>query len=262
MGSVDFNKCCEEIMGTVLPRIGIAIRYNDCPGCGFMFTSDFDAWSQEDFRRHIYNDDYWIVDPDYVSLRPRTNERQLTNVLTPAVHANLLDYGGGNGLLAAKLRRHGFAAETYDPFNPKFASKPSGKFAVVTCFETLEHVPDVKAAMRGLASLLAEGGIIIFSTLLRRSGSAEDGLDWWYVGPRNGHVSICTEDTLRRAWGEIGFQVGSANEYLHLAWKAGSPLLTSKVRDFFKLVDAPAPARFHARATADADGSQGGPVAV
>ena len=238
LGSVDFNKCCEEVMGTILPRSGIPVVYRQCRTCGFMFTNAFDTWTHDEFQSFIYNEDYWIVDPDYLSIRPSSNERRITGLLTPEVHGDLLDYGGGNGLLATKLRRHGFEAKTYDPFTPEFSLKPTQKFAVITCFETLEHVPDLRAAIRDLAGLLRDDGIVIFSTFLRRVGSADDGLDWWYVAPRNGHVSICSGETLKEAWGQLGYNVGSANQYVHIAWSRDSGLLTDRVQRFFNLVQA------------------------
>jgi SAM-dependent methyltransferase len=239
IGSVDFNKSCEEIMGTVLPRTGIQISYSACPDCGFMFTGDFDTWSKEDLRQHLYNDDYWLADPDYVKQRPNAYERWLRQLLTPEIHGHLLDYGGGNGSLSAKLRRHGFTPETYDPFNPEFSQRPSGKYDVITCFETLEHVMDPKSVLRDITSLLFEDGIIIFITMLRRIGTTDDGLGWWYVGPRNGHVSFFTAETLTLAWGELGYKFSSANPSTHIAWKNDeSLLLTPRVREYFHLADA------------------------
>ena len=58
-------------------------------------------------------------------------------------HCVSLDFGGGNDVLCSELRAAGFpVATTYDPFVPEYAKPPDGKFNLVTCFETLEHVPD------------------------------------------------------------------------------------------------------------------------
>ena len=57
-GTVDFNRNCEIEGGIKLPPSGTPVRYRRCRGCGFLFTDAFDAWSQEDFKTYIYNEDY------------------------------------------------------------------------------------------------------------------------------------------------------------------------------------------------------------
>ncbi len=65
-GVVDFNKSCHEQHGLRLPVTGVPVYYRRCAACGFLFTDALDDWSIEDFRAHIYNDDYHVVDPDYL----------------------------------------------------------------------------------------------------------------------------------------------------------------------------------------------------
>ena len=68
----------------------------------------------------------------------------------------------------ATLRTNGFPAiETYDPFVPEFSRLPNGKFELVSCFETLEHLPDPISGIAALAGLVAEPGIVVFSTLVQ-----------------------------------------------------------------------------------------------
>ena len=47
------------------------------------------------------------------------------------------------------------------------AAESAGRYAVVTCMELLEHVPDPAALVRACADLLAPGGWVFFSTLSR-----------------------------------------------------------------------------------------------
>ena len=47
------------------------------------------------------------------------------------------------------------------------AAEAPGRFAIVTCMELLEHVPDPAALVRACAGLLAPGGWAFFSTLSR-----------------------------------------------------------------------------------------------
>ena len=79
---------------------------------------------------------------------------------------HVLDYGGGNDALCATLRNNGFAAAiTYDPMVPRYARRPPGKFDLVTCFETLEHLPDPAAGIALIVDCAADPGVIVYSTL-------------------------------------------------------------------------------------------------
>ncbi len=72
-GVVDFNRNCEIEGGVKLPPIGVPVYHRRCTGCGFLFTDAFDDWSHDDFKAHIYNEDYGAVDPEYRETRPRNN---------------------------------------------------------------------------------------------------------------------------------------------------------------------------------------------
>ena len=72
-GVTDFNKSCEEHRGKYLSLSGVAIYYHRCDSCGLIFTTAFDRWDKADYLRHIYNDAYELVDPDYVDVRPANN---------------------------------------------------------------------------------------------------------------------------------------------------------------------------------------------
>lgn len=220
-GTVDFNKNCEARRGLVLPEANILVGYNRCPRCGFLFTPAFDGWTAADFAQAIYNEDYILVDPDYKEIRPLGNAAMLTGAFSAdKAHLSLLDFGGGNGLLAATLAQNGFqTAATYDPFNPEFAKLPGGRFNIVSCFETLEHVPDPRRQVAAIARCVGEEGIVIFSTLVQPPDFDQIGLAWWYVGPRNGHISVFSRRALEEVWKRQGFSIASFNDNLHLAFK-------------------------------------------
>jgi Methyltransferase domain len=140
-GVVDFHKSCIEAQGKTLTLSGKPIYYRRCISCEFLFTDAFDDWSPEAFLKHIYNDDYTIVDPDYTAARPVNNAKVIAQTFQSSRNSlSILDYGGGNGLLARALTEQGFRATTYDPFTT-FSACPHGRFDLITCFEVMEHLP-------------------------------------------------------------------------------------------------------------------------
>jgi hypothetical protein len=221
-GAVDFNKNCEERgAGRIFPKSDILIGYHKCPGCGFLFTPAFDEWTHKEYAQAIYNDDYILVDPDYRQARPAANAALLTQMFGRHMASlSLLDYGGGNGFLADTLVKNGFgSAATYDPFNPEFAELPGRKFNIVSCFETLEHVPDPHSLTGTIAQCVENNGLVIFSTLIQPPHFEKIGLAWWYLGPRNGHISLYTPKALGVLWGRQGFKFGSLNPNVHIAFR-------------------------------------------
>ena len=221
LGSVDFNKCCEDRRRVALPLSGRAVTYHRCPACALLFTGDFDAWDREDFRTQIYNEGYADVDPDYAVSRPAASAELIGTLFGEACRGlDVLDYGGGDGALAALLtRQHGMVAEVYDPFNPACDIPPHRLFPLITCFEVLEHTPDPRATIFEIAGLVQTDGVVVFSTLLQLDDFLQQGLGWWYVAPRNGHLTMYSAQALRALWAELGFQLISYGDNLHVAYR-------------------------------------------
>jgi 2-polyprenyl-6-hydroxyphenyl methylase/3-demethylubiquinone-9 3-methyltransferase len=99
---------------------------------------------------------------------------------------------------------------------PRFAAKPSGRFDCISCFEVLEHATDPARVFADLSELLAEPGLVLFSTLLQPADMSFQGLSWWYASPRNGHISLYTADSLRALARPHGLTFASFNESVHL----------------------------------------------
>ncbi len=129
-----------------------------------------------------------------------------------------LDYGGGNGLLANLLNESGFNSTTYDPFvDRNIDLKKLGQFNLITAFEVFEHVPDIHELMSNLRLLLAPNGLILFSTLLSDGNiHANQRLSWWYASPRNGHISLFSENSLTLFAHSNGFNLGSFSAGFHV----------------------------------------------
>jgi len=220
-GVVDFHKSCEEARGIHFSLAGVPIYYRRCANCKFLFTDAFDHWTHDDFRRYIYNDEYILVDPDYRTARPRVNaEYVVRHWAATKAETHVLDFGGGNDTFCAALRESGFPiAVTYDPMVPEFATPPRGKYDLVTSFETFEHLPDPIAGIASILEFAADPGLIFFTTLLQPSDFDQQGLNWWYVGPRNGHVSLFSRQALTAAWQRYGYKVASLADNIHFAFR-------------------------------------------
>jgi hypothetical protein len=218
-GVVDFHKSCNAKAD--VPVSGVPIYYRRCPSCGFLFTDAFDDWSEAQFKTHIYNDGYHAFDPDYEITRPRGNAGRVAQLWGHhKAGMRVLDFGGGNDVFCAALRDSGFpVAITYDPMVPEHASPPEGKFDLVTCFETLEHLPDPVAGIGRIAEYVADPGAVFYSTLTQPADFDNRGLSWWYVGPRNGHISIFTRQALSEAWARYGFKNASLSDGSHMAFR-------------------------------------------
>jgi 2-polyprenyl-6-hydroxyphenyl methylase/3-demethylubiquinone-9 3-methyltransferase len=224
IGSVDFGKSCEDRRQSPDSALGLPIEYRRCGSCGFVFTLAFDRFSPQDFHTYIYNDEYVRADPDFVEVRPRSNADLITELFRPSSRKlRLLDYGGGNGLLARLLRERGWAAASYDPFYPEHGRRPAARFQIVSCFEVLEHSPTPFDTLRDLRWFMDDGGLILFSTLLQPADFERQGLGWWYAAPRNGHVSLYSRAAMNALMRKAGLSWTSFNENLHLAFRRRLP---------------------------------------
>ena len=126
----------------------------------------------------------------------------------------VLDYGGGNDAFCAALRADGFpVAVSYDPMVPAHARPPQGKFEVMTCFETLEHLPDPVGGIALLAECVAEPGLAHISTFAQPADFPT------IARPPNGHISIFSRKALALAFGRHGYKTVSLSDNLHFAFR-------------------------------------------
>lgn len=200
---VDFNKFCDEEDYYRYGLAGICVYYWRCATCGFLFTDFFDDWSAADFSRFIYNADYIKVDPEYAIERPTQFADNFARWLHGCEAARILDYGAGAGVFVKGMQARGYPRiEGFDPFS--HPRRPHGRFDIITCFEVIEHAVDPLATFRDMLSLLADDGCIVLTQtvqppdLLARRGT------WWYLGPRNGHVSTYGDETLALIASQLG----------------------------------------------------------
>lgn len=194
-----------------------------CADCGFAAFYEIHAWPRDRFLRDIYNEDYGLCDPPFRIDRPTKLAKWLVNVLEPCA---LIDYGGGEGATARLLAESGFAARSCDAFYDD-APPPAARAAVVTCFEVVEHVPAQQQLFVDMAALLADDGLLIFTTLTRPRTLAGD---WWYASVRNGHISFHTADSLERLVQAAGLSMMSLSPEIHVASRR--PEVLDKARNW------------------------------
>lgn len=190
---VDFNKHCSADPYRY-GFSGISVTYYRCTRCSFIFTDLIDDWSAEEVAKYIYNADYVKVDPEYTGARATRTAVEMIRLLKGCEQLRILDYGSGSGVFSEQMRNGGFPyVESYDPFSSP--NQPSGVFDIITCFEVMEHSPRPLDTFADMASRLGTDGAIIVGQSLQPSNIRELGASWWYVAPRNGHVSIFAEES-------------------------------------------------------------------
>ncbi|CUW38856.1 conserved protein of unknown function [Magnetospirillum sp. XM-1] len=230
MGVVDFHKSCLERDGQRLGLRGVPVYYRRCSRCGLVFADTMLRWSDEDFAQRIYNADYAVVDPEYAEIRPVGNARWLRELLGEgAAGLSVIDYGGGNGRFAAELRAAGMRAATVDPHT----SHPAPDFDtadLVTAFEVFEHAVRPQRVLDEALALMRPDGALVFSTLLQSAGFDAQGLDWWYVAPRNGHVSIHSRTSLTELLRSRGLRLASFSDGLHMAFRRPPSFLRHRLK--------------------------------
>jgi SAM-dependent methyltransferase len=206
------------------PSLGQDLVYFRCPHCGLIFTTQLDYWQTQEFARHIYNERYVDVDPDYLHDRPVANAQMLLGMLHSHPRPlRLLDFGAGSGLLAQHLRAHGIHADSEDPYSEAAfgqpAQSPSHAYDIVCAFEVIEHSAAPLQTLAQIKAHLKPGGVAIISTLLQPDDIAVLGCNWWYCAPRNGHISLFSKECLELALQKTGVEHWlSHSPGLHVAY--------------------------------------------
>ncbi|MFB0824473.1 class I SAM-dependent methyltransferase [Chromobacterium violaceum] len=178
---------------------GVLVPYMKCINCGFIFTNLFDYWEPSNFIKHIYNEEYRLADPPFILERPLHNAEIIHEIFNYTPHLRtIIDIGGGDGQLAHFLRDHGVDSYSYDPHFGEVDTFPSEKtFDVITSFEVIEHVPhnQQRKWMKQLVNFMHHDKISIAIISTQTTKSSYD-INWWYICPRNGHISIHSQNSL------------------------------------------------------------------
>ena len=238
-GCADFSRTCEDRPTPVFAPTGEAVPYHRCVTCGFLFTRHFDKLTAEQMAEKIYNAQYLKADPGFTETRPRYFAGMLQDVLAPANGTvGALDFGGGDGRLAALMREAGFRDfASYDPFFGPTAvpaaspvATPAGTYDLITAFEVVEHARDPIGTFREMLGLLRPDGAFLFSTMLQPRGV---DTSWWYMAPRNGHVSLHCRGSLLAIARLLCMRFLSIGDGLHLFYRRpGNQVTRSIIRRY------------------------------
>jgi SAM-dependent methyltransferase len=229
--AVDFSKICNEIDFYYYGLSGVIVPYWRCRVCDLIFTDFFDDWSREDWSRLVYNDDYVLVDGDYLEKRPAEFASHMARRFQLHKRVRMLDYGSGRGVFAERMKQLGFEhAESYDPFSSP--RRPEGSFDVITCFEVLEHTPNPLLTLADIKQFLAPGGYIIFSQTIQPANITQLRANWWYIAPRNGHISVYSRRTLAQLAERTGLVLRGRDGIFALTTTIPSKLVTETAEDF------------------------------
>ncbi|MFA6075239.1 MAG: FkbM family methyltransferase [Negativicutes bacterium] len=249
-GVVDFNKNCRERNGKFLKLSGIPIYYYRCESCGLLFTTYFDEWSYDDFSRNIYNEEYKLVDPDYEKIRPEQSFEMVSNLIGNHSSLNILDFGGGSGRLAQLLTEKGNFAFTYDPISKVSSIHADMKFDLVTAIEVFEHTANPKHTAETIIDFLSDEGAVLFTTLTIENLPVHD-MNYWYISPRNGHITIYTLKSLDKLFNDLGYSVHHIDSWRHIVYKKLPEWLSPGIYNLPKSKQLAAPVEQFAKLTED-----------
>lgn len=206
-GVCDFNKSCEgEKLEHILPLSGTPVYYLQCEYCKFIFTVDFDHWSVEKFKTYIYNDQYILVDPEYLIIRPKN----IAEWIRPFINQfqTILDFGSGSGEFSKQLSLYGFTAQSYDPIvDDKISFDKDFKFDIVTAFEVLEHTPDPYFTAKEMIKFLRPKHGKIITMTVTNDEISHQKINHWYIAPRNGHICMHSKMSLEIMFDKLGMKV-------------------------------------------------------
>lgn len=227
---------------------GISIPYSECMNCGFIFTHLFDHWGPINFIQHIYNEEYHLADPPFIMERPLKNAEIILHLIHHIPHlSTIIDIGGGDGQLSHFLRDRGVESYSYDPHFGEVDTFPAEKkFDVITSFEVIEHVPHCqqKKWMERLANFMHSDklSLAVVSTEIK---DATHDITWWYICPRNGHISIHTLKSLTYLAASYGLNVLQLSNSLFLLCK---PKWMQKIINFslHKIIKLDTASKLHA----------------
>ncbi len=126
---------------------------------------------------------------------------------------NVVEFGGGDGLLCRLLRDHGLNGYSTDrharPVYAQGFSTPDFESPdLVLAFEVVEHFADTRSELQALFA--GRPRAVLISTDIYW----DQGADWWYLSPETGqHVFFYSRKALRDFGASQGYRLVSGGAY-------------------------------------------------
>lgn len=215
-GTVDLNRDCLGLSSLSGENF---TEYHICTQCKFTFAPTMYLWTDKEFSTRIYNEEYIKVDPEFKDDRPNRVSKDLISAFPTCASIRHLDYGGGSGTLSRILKLNNWTSTYYDPFFMEciyHTNKQGYKYNLITAIEVFEHTKDPQKLMKDISSMLSSSGLLILTTLLSDRNLS---INWNYIAPRNGHISIFSQQSLRLLAKQYNLNFISLSENIHVMWK-------------------------------------------
>jgi Methyltransferase domain len=223
---VDFEKFVSHTPYT-RPMSGVPVLYRKCQSCGFIFTSFFDTFTPAQWGEHVYNDEYKVVDGEFESIRPAYDAKAVRSYLGDLKAGAIgLDFGGGNGRTASLLRAAGWKFDCYDPFGlDDLKAERIGRYNLCTAFEVFEHLPEPSKTLAMVLEHTAPGPLLFMVGTALTDGHVTEAnrLNWFYAGPRNGHISLFSRKALQLLAEQHGLELTSVAQCMHFMSRGHDP---------------------------------------
>lgn len=194
----------------VLSRLDAELR--ECGSCGFIFVAD-PRWLEGSFSSHLNRLDVGSVD------RTLLVAQFVRGLMGPSPHRrgwNVLDFGGGDGLLTRLLRDVGVDCRWEDPYcEPVFAVGPPhdeiAHFDLVVMSEVALHLTD---PLETFADLVGRADRVLFTATVPPNPIPSD---WWYLMPSTGqHVAFYPTRAVAGLADRLGVHWCSDGTFFHL----------------------------------------------
>lgn len=215
---------CRLCGGTLSPRFQLLVlhkhrvSYFECQTCHSLQT-ETPYWLEEAYQKS--NLSYL----DTGAAQRNLNNQALCLALARLFGAkNVVDRGGGDGLLCRLLRDHGlncFVSDKYaqPTYAQGFTSPTFTQPDMLIAFEVLEHFAQPKEDVKDLFSTNAK---IVFASTLPYTNN---GQDWWYLSLDSGqHVFFYSPQALQMIAKNHGYEVMIRDGYAlfvqsrHITW--------------------------------------------
>ncbi len=183
------------------------VKYFECTSCGSMQTEQ-PYWLEEAYGSHLSSLDTGAAARNLSNLSLVYFIARLFNA------KNIIDFGGGDGLLCRLLRDRDLNAYSSDKYaKSTYAqgfTKPDFKPDMTTAFEVLEHLVTPKTEIEGFFA--GQPKIVLFST---ETYKPKLGRDWSYFIPETGqHIFFYSNRAFELIAEKYGYEVINQRGYI------------------------------------------------